>query len=124
LAIPYKPFFCVKTIPLFCAPDERGNDNCNNSLQMNLHYWAGYISPEIIKKHGDPLHWATEWLSRAYQAEKAGNDLIVFEVPKNELLPIVTGLEGMIQRHFPIPPPGVDPMLFDLSFYKALMGEK
>jgi hypothetical protein len=91
---------------------------------MNLHYWAGYITPEIIAQHKDIEVWAKEWLQRANLAQRAGNELIVFEMPKNELLYTVATVETVVQKIHPIPPPGVDPMLFDLSFYKALMEGK
>lgn len=91
---------------------------------MLLHYWAGYISPEIISQHKNIEVWANEWLKRAKLAQASGNELIVFEMPKNELIYTVASVESALQKHFPIPPPGVDPMLFDLSFYKAWMETK
>lgn len=84
---------------------------------MYLHYWAGSITPEIICEHGNPLNWATSWLSRAFEAEKNGNELLIFEVPKSDL---VYGLEALPQPQQTLRP---DPMPFDLAFYKELTGE-
>lgn len=92
---------------------------------MILQYWAGMISPKIILLKTDSLEaWANDWLKRAQQAEKAGNKLIVFEIPENELLYDVASLDAVLQRHNPVASKRIDPMLFDLSFYKALMESK
>lgn len=90
---------------------------------MYLHYWAGSITPEIICEHGNPLYWATDWLSRAFEAEKNGNELVIFEIPKNDLVYGLAGLEMFQPPRHPMQSPGVDPMPFDLSFYKELTGE-
>lgn len=84
---------------------------------MDLKYWAGRISPEIIGKYPNIDVWARQWLSRAIIAEENQRELIVFEMPKNELVySVITGVEML--------PPDVDVMLWDVSFYKALMESK
>ncbi len=87
---------------------------------MLVRFWAGYITPEIIGQHIKIDAWALTWLERAHKAERDGKELIVFEVPKDELLFSVGGIEGQLQKNFP--PSAVDPMLFDYSFMKALTG--
>lgn len=86
---------------------------------MLVRFWAGYITPELIGQHVKIDAWALAWLERANKAESEGKELIVFEVPKNELLFALEGVEGELQKNFP--PSAVDPMLFDYSFLKALM---
>lgn len=83
-----------------------------------LEFWAGYITPEIIGQHIKIDTWALTWLDRARKAEMNGKELIVFEIPKNELLYGVSDIEALLQKNFPASP--VDPMLFDLSFMKAM----
>jgi len=52
---------------------------------MTVKYWAGTITPEIIQSTS--IHaWGLSWLIRAQNAERAGNELVILEVPKNELI--------------------------------------
>ncbi len=85
---------------------------------MILKFWAGYITPEIIGQHVKLDAWALTWLNRARKAESEGKELVVFEIPKNELIYGVGSADETLQKNFPASP--VDPMLFDLSFMKAL----
>jgi hypothetical protein len=51
-------------------------------------YWAGNITPEIIQTAS--VHtWGLSWLLRAQKAEKEGKELVILEVPKNELIELL-----------------------------------
>lgn len=52
---------------------------------MISQYWAGYITPDTILSEGS-YFWAAMWLEKAIKAESEGNQFIVLEVPKNDLL--------------------------------------
>jgi hypothetical protein len=49
-------------------------------------YHIGYINLESVLKYPDIAAWAAQWMRRAEQAQRYGNELVVFEVPRNELL--------------------------------------
>jgi hypothetical protein len=63
---------------------------------MVVKYWAGTITPEIIQ--GTSVHtWGLAWLLRAQKAEQAGNELIVLEVPKNEVTNCIATTEQSLE---------------------------
>lgn len=45
---------------------------------MNWQAVTGYISPDLIKSGG--AAWVTAWMQKAIEAERNGNELIVFEI--------------------------------------------
>lgn len=59
-------------------------------------YWAGAITPAIIKSTS-VYSWGLAWLTRAQKAEKEGNELIVLEVPKNEVTSCVEPIEQSLE---------------------------
>jgi len=50
-------------------------------------YRVGTITPEIIQ--GNPYTWAVHWLHKAQKAEREGNELVILEVSKNELIELL-----------------------------------
>lgn len=77
---------------------------------MHLQYWVGFLSEETISKD-DPEQFTLGWLYRSDTAKKRGNQLIVLEVPKNDLL-FFSG-EGTDMA---------DPQLIDFELMRALAG--
>lgn len=53
---------------------------------MISQYWAGYITPDTILRYTNISNWANVWLDKARKAESEGKQLVVLEVPKNDLL--------------------------------------
>lgn len=65
---------------------------------MNVKYWAGTITPEIIQSTS--VHtWGLAWLLKAQKAEREGNELVVLEVPKNELTSCVVTVEQSLEDY-------------------------
>ncbi len=63
---------------------------------MTVKYWAGSITPEIIKSVSH-ITWAAGWLHRAKVAEQAGNELIVLEIPKGAVIDDVVTVEQSLE---------------------------
>lgn len=66
---------------------------------MRIKYWAGYITTAIIDQIAI-TDWVMAWGKRCKQAEARGNELIVFEIKKEDLLPVVAELEQLLQKHY------------------------
>lgn len=78
---------------------------------MILHRVTGFITSEIIKQSTSNDAWALSWLERAQKAEMDGVQLMVVELPKNEL--IYCAGEGEIGQD-------IEPFLCDLDLIKEM----
>ena len=58
-------------------------------------YWAGFITPAIIEANA--YTWAAHWLNKSRKAEREGKELIIFEVPKNEVTECVVTIEQSLE---------------------------
>ena len=83
---------------------------------MTFKFWAGTITPAIIAQQ-EISTWALQWANRAAEADRQGKQLIVFEVPKNDLLFAVGSIEGCLMQDIEQP---ADPMLYDITMLDAL----
>jgi len=64
------------------------------SKQLLVKHWAGWITPENIETPG----WLEGWKERAQNAADAGNELLVFEVPKGMASEIERFLQDWIKK--------------------------
>jgi hypothetical protein len=67
-----------------------------NILIMIVKYWAGTITPAIIQETTLPT-WALVWFKRAQKAENEGKELVVLEVPKDELTGCLMSVEESLE---------------------------
>jgi len=65
---------------------------------MTVKYWAGTITPAIIQSTS-VYTWGLAWLLRAQKAEQEGNELVILEVPKNELTSCVVTVEQSLEEY-------------------------
>jgi hypothetical protein len=69
-----------------------------NILNMIVKYWAGTITPAIIESTSVTA-WGLVWLRRAQQAETQGKELVIFEVPKNEVTGCIEDTEASLELY-------------------------
>lgn len=88
---------------------------------MKVQYWAGHITSGIIQET-TPTEWAAQLLQRASAAEGRGNTLVIFEIPKDDQLPIVGGIEEILQTDYGnIAPETAQAVRNDMQFTDAAM---
>lgn len=58
-----------------------------------LNYYIGVISRQTIMLLPSVEIWASEWMYKADQAERVGNQLIVIEIPKDLQVPVPVDID-------------------------------
>ncbi len=52
---------------------------------MTTYQCLGTINVESVQKYSNIAAWGAQWLRRAEIAQRYGKELVVFEMPKNDL---------------------------------------
>jgi len=66
--------------------------------KLNVEYWMGYINLEIVDQNR--ILWIESIRKRVEEAEQAGNDVVVFQIPKKGAMEAVKEIEKLLQEKY------------------------